>query len=308
MDALDIAGYNYISRLYGTNTYAPERKRFPHRLCLGTETTHARDYWLGVRNHDYVVGDFLWTGMDYLGEAHQYPDRGSHSGFLDLAGGKKPEFYQRAAYWRDDQVLQLIVLTGEKARSEWQPAPALIKWNWPAGRQVTVRAVANCEEVELFLNNRSLGRHSVSHYVYSSEWSVPYEPGVLSAVGFCVGKQVAAQELRTTGGPTRLQITPLALPIASDLALYEINVVDDSGLTVQDVTPAVTVRVEGAGRLIGLDTGDLTYTGNFKTDMRNAYQGRLLVTVQRTGPAGEIRVIAVSPGLPAASETQADPQ
>ena len=305
MDALDIAGYNYISRLYGTNTYAPERERFPHRLCLGTETTHARDYWLGVRNHDYVIGDFLWTGMDYLGEAHQYPDRGSHSGFLDLAGGKKPEFYQRAAYWRDDPVLQLVVLTGEKARSEWQPAPALINWNWPAGRQVTVRAVANCDEVELFLNNRSLGRHIISHDVYSSDWSVPYEPGVLSAVGYRAGKKVAAQELRTTGVPKRLQITPLALPISSDLALYEINVVDDSGLTVQDATPAVTVRVEGAGRLIGLDTGDLAYTGNFKTDTRNAYQGRLLVTMQRIGPAGEVRIVAVAPGLPAASETQA---
>ena len=307
MDALDLAGYNYISRLHGTNTYTPERKRFPHRLCVGTETTHARDYWLGVRNYDYVIGDFIWSGMDYLGEAHQYPERGSHSGLLDLAGGKKPEFYQRAAYWRNDPVLQLVVLTGAKGRNEWQPQPALIKWNWPVGATVKVRAMANCDEVELFLNRRSLGRQMVPHDVYSCDWSVPYEPGVLSAAGYCAGHRVAVQELHTTGAPVRLQITPLPSPIASDVALYEINVVDATGLTVPDATPAVTVRVEGAGRLIGLDTGDLGYDGSFKTDTRNAWQGRLLATVQRMTPSGGIRVVAISPVLPAASEGHANP-
>ncbi len=306
MDALDLAGYNYISRLYGTNTYAPERKRFPHRLCLGTETTHARDYWLGVRNHDYVIGDFIWTGLDYLGEAHKFPERGSHSGLLDLAGGKKPEFYQRAAYWRNDPVLQLVVLTGEKARNEWQPQPAFIKWNWPAGATVTVRAVANCDEVELFLNGLSLGRQMVSHDVYACDWSLTYAPGLLTAVGYRGGKPVAVQGLRTTGAPTRLQITTLTSPMASDVTLCEINVVDVAGRTIQDATPAVTVRVEGSGRLLGLDTGDLGYGGLFKTDTRNAYQGRLLAAVQRTAPIGGIRVVATSPELPTTSESQAN--
>jgi beta-galactosidase len=297
MDALDIAGYNYISRLYGTNTYVPERKRFPHRLCLGTETTYARQYWLGVRDHDYVIGDFIWTGIDYLGEASKYPDRGLPVGFLDLAGGKKPEFYQRAAYWRDDPVLQLMVLSGEKPEDDWHPAAAFLKWNWSAGATVTVRAVANCDEVELFLNHHSLGRHVVSHDVYSSDWSVPYEPGVLSAAGYRAGKQVIVQELRTTGEPTRLQITPLASPVVSDVTLYEITVVDAAGLTVRDARPAVNIKVEGAGQLIGLDTGDLSYIGSFKTDARAAAGGRLLATVRRTLPTGEIRLVATAPGL-----------
>ena len=308
MDALDIAGYNYLGRLYPANTYAPERKRFPHRLCLGTETTYARYYWLGVRDHAYVIGDFIWTGIDYLGEAGGYPLRGSQSGFLDLAGGRKPEFYQRAAYWRSDPVLQLAVTSGKESGSEWRPAAMAMAWNWPAGAALTVRAMANCDAVELFLNGRSLGRQSVAPAAYSADWPVPYEPGVLSAVGYRGGKPVARNELHTAGKPARLQITPLAMPRAGDLALYEIIVVDAAGLPVPDATPAVTVRVEGAGRLIGLDTGDLRYPGNFKTDTRDAYQGRLLAAVQRTQPGGDLRVLAASPGLPAAAVGPAQPE
>jgi len=298
MDALDIHGYNYIDRLYQERTYAPDHERFPHRLFVGTETSHQVHNWLGVRDNAYVIGDFIWTGFDYLGESHAFPRRGSSSGVLDLAGGRKPGFYQRAAYWREDPVLQLSVLTGEKPERAGRTAPALLKWNWSAGAQVTVRAATNCDEVELFLNGLSLGRHAVSRDVYASDWTVAYAPGVLSAVGYRAGQKVAANELRTTGPVARLNITELPVPIPSDLALYEITVVDAAGLTVTDATPAMTVQVEGAGRLIGLDTGDLDYGGLFKVSMRNAYLGRLLATVQRGSPLGEVRISAATPGLP----------
>jgi beta-galactosidase len=298
MDQLDLGGYNYIDRIYKELTYAPEHERFPHRLFLGTETSNQVHNWLGVRDHDYVIGEFIWTGIDYLGESHAFPRRGSGSGFLDLAGGKKPEFYRRAAYWRDDPVLQLSVLTCEKAESDWRPAPSYMHWNWTAGAQLAVRAVTNCDEVELFVNDRSLGRHPVSHDVYASEWTVPYAPGVLSAVAYRAGQKVAAQELRTAGAAARLQLTPVTIPIAGDLAVYEITIVDAAGLTVPDARTDVTVRVEGAGRLVGLDTGDLDYGGLFKVDNRVAYQGRLLATVQRTEGAGEVRITVTAPGLP----------
>ena len=298
MDQLDLGGYNYIDRLYQDRTYAPEHERFPHRLMLGTETSDQGHNWLGVRDHEYVIGEFIWTGLDYLGESHQFPRRGASSGFLDLAGGRKPAFFLRAAYWRDDPLVQLSVLTGEKPEREWRAPPARIKWNWPAGAQVTVRAVTNCAEVELFLNDVSLGRHPVSPDLYASEWSVPYAPGVLAAVAYRAGKKVATHELRTAGAPARLQLTPQPSPVATDLMLCEITVVDAAGLTVPDAKTAVTVQVEGAGRLIGLDTGDLDYGGLFKVATREAYQGRLLATVQRTSPAGDFRLTATAPGLP----------
>ena len=301
MDQLDLAGYNYVDRLYAGKTYAPERERFPNRLCLGTETGNRLHNWLGVRDLDYVIGEFIWTGFDYLGEAHTFPRRGSSSGFLDLAGGRKPEFYRRAAYWRDEPLVQLSVLTGEKAESEWRLPPAYLKWNWPADMSLVVRAVTNGDEVELFLNERSLGRHAVSRQEYFSEWTVPYAPGVLSAVAYRAGTKVATNELRTAGPAARLRITPVPMPIASDLSAYEITIVDAAGLIVPDAANAVAVRVEGAGLLLGLDTGDLTYGGLFKVATRAAYQGRLLATVQRAAPGGEVRLVAETAGLPAAS-------
>jgi hypothetical protein len=254
-----------------------------------------------VRDNAFVIGEFIWTGIDYLGESHAYPTRGSGSGFLDLAGGRKPEYFRRASYWRDDPVLQLSVLTGEKSDRPWLPQASLIKWNWPAGAPLTVRAVTNCDTVELFLNGVSLGRHPVSHDVYASDWTVPYAPGVLSAVAYRAGQKAAAQELRTAGAPASLRITPLASPIAGEVSLYDISVVDSAGETVTDAVPPITVQVEGAARLIGLDTGDLGYGGSFKTSTRAAYLGRILATVERTAQPGTVRIVATTPGLPDAA-------
>ena len=127
-------------------------------------------------------------------------------------------------------------------------------------------------------------------------------PGELKAVGYIKGKKVATSKLETTGPATNLQITPLQLPITDDLALYEITVNDKSGLKVIDAT--TSIKVKGAGRLIGLDNGELDFAGPYKTDTRDAYLGRLLVTVQRASPTGEIQVTATSPGLTSATLNQ----
>jgi hypothetical protein len=299
MDQLDIAGYNYIDRLYRDSTYIPEHRRFPHRLFLGTETSHQIHNWLGVRDNVYVIGDFIWTGIDYLGETDNLPSRGSQSGEIDIAGGKKTGFYQRAAYWRSDPVLQIFVLTGEKPKNPWQSQPALLKWNWPQKTDVTVRAATNCDEVELFLNNRSLGRKAISHNLYSNDWNVDYRSGELKAIGYKNGKQISTSRLHTTDVATKLQITSLKLPISSDIILFEITATDKNGLNVIDAKAPITVKVEGEVKLIGLDNGELDYTGSFKTDTRNLYQGRLLVAVKRKSPAaeGDIHIIASAPGL-----------
>ena len=126
---------------------------------------------------------------------------------------------------------------------------------------------------------------------------------MLSAVAYRAGQKVATSEILTAGVPARLQITPLAMPVASDLSVYEITVVDAAGLTVADATSSVKVDIAGAGRLIGLDTGDLNYGGRFKVDTREAYQGRLLVAVQSTAPTGEIHLTVSTPKLPAATLT-----
>jgi beta-galactosidase len=305
MDVLDIGGYNYIDRLYRDSTYVPERRRFPNRIFLGTETSHAVHNWLGVRDNDYVIGDFIWTGIDYLGETGNLPNRGSRSGVIDIAGGKKAGFYQRAAYWRNDTVLQIYGLTGEQAQYAWRPPPGKLKWNWPADSTITVRASTNCHEVELFLNKRSLGRKPVSHNTYFTDWNVKYQPGELTAIGYIKGHKVATSKLITTGEATKLQITPIALPVDSDILLFEITANDKAGLKVIDTKASVTIKAEGAGRLIGVDNGELDFAGPYKTDTRNVYEGRLLVAIERTTQEGEIRITAAAPGLlPATIKTK----
>jgi beta-galactosidase len=297
MDQLDIAGYNYIDRLYQDSTYQPEHRRFPKRLFLGTETTHALHNWLGVRDNDYVIGDFIWTGIDYLGEAGSFPRRGSSSGNIDMAGGKKAGFYQRAAYWRSDPVLQLFVFTGERPQSAWQNQPALLKWNWPDTSTLKVRAASNCDEVELFLNKKSIGRKIISPDLYFGDWTVKFQPGELTAIGYIKGKKVAISKLVTAEAAMKLQISAIPLSITSDVGIYEITVKDKTGRIVIDATNAITVRVEGGGKLIGIDNGDLNYTGSFKTETRNAYHGRLLITVQKTSAINEAQMIVTAPGL-----------
>ncbi len=297
MDQLDIAGYNYIDRIYHDSTYAPEHRRFPHRLFLGTETTHALHNWLGVRDHDYVMGDFLWSGIDYLGEAGAYPRRGSMAGNIDVSGGKKTGFYQRAAYWRSDPVLQLFVFTGEQAQNAWQSQPALLSWNWPDTATLKVRTATNCDEVELFLNKKSLGRKSISANLYFNDWIVSFRPGELTAIGYMKGNKVAISKLITAGPPAKIQISEIPLCIPGDVGLYEITVNDKSGRLVIDATDAITITLEGKAKLIGIDNGDLNYTGPFKTSTRNAYRGRLLVTIQKISPANKIKMIATTPGL-----------
>ena len=251
----------------------------------------------GVRDNDYVIGDFIWTGIDYLGEAGPFPSRGSRAGNIDLAGGKKAGFYQRAAYWRNDPVLQLFVFTGEQSQTPWQNKPALLSWNWPDTATLTVRSATNCDEVELFLNNKSIGRKKISPDLYFGDWKVPFKAGELSAVGYIRGKQVAVSKLQTSGAATRLQISEIPLYIKSDIGVYEILVKDKSGHSVIDAKNPISIKVEG-GKLIGIDNGDLNYTGSFKTDTRNAYQGRVLITVQKTSPGNGFRIIASTPGLP----------
>ncbi len=297
MDVLDIGGYNYIDRLYKDSTYVPERRRFPNRIFLGTEVTHAVHNWLGVRDNAYVIGDFIWTGIDYLGETGPLPNRGSRSGLIDLAGGKKPGFYLRAAYWREDPVLQIFALTGERPANAWRPLPAKLAWKAAADSVVTIRAATNCDEVELFLNKHSLGRKPVSHNTYFESWKVGYQPGELLAVGYLKGRKVVTSKLVTTGEATKLQLTPVPVAIQSDALLFEVTVLDKAGLKVTDAKVPVTITVAGAGKLIGLDTGALDFAGPYKTDMRNAYEGRLLVTVKRLTPDGKITLTATAPGF-----------
>ncbi len=297
MEQLDIFGYNYIDLINGDSTYTPERKRFPNKVLLGSETNHDLHYWLAVRDNRFIIGDFIWTGFDYLGEAKRAPLRGSTYGELDLSGGKKTGFYQRSAYWNSNPTLQLFTSPTPNINVDYKfPSIGMI-WNYKLHQLVGIRASTNCEEVELFLNDKSLGRKKVSRNLYYSDWKTKFKQGTLKAVGYVSGKTVAKSILSTTNHPYKLKLVKVKNELHTDINIYEIFVTDANGLSINDAKVLVTVDVSGSGELIGLDSGELNYTGYFKTNARNTYNGRLLAVVKTTSLSKKAMISAKATGL-----------
>ena len=150
MDTMDIAGYNYIDR-YNPNIYADEHQKYPNRILLGTETYADLKNWLSVRNNPYVTGEFLWVGIDYLGEAINWPRRGWEWGLIDLAAFEKPTYYIRQSYWSDKPMVNISVNLKKKDKFDWARFNLASHWNFNGEEVDTVYVHSNCSEVELFL-------------------------------------------------------------------------------------------------------------------------------------------------------------
>ena len=196
-EMLDIVGYNYQE-----SRYADDHAKYPRRVIFGSETSHAFDNWAVVRDHPYVAGQFLWTGIDYLGEARAFPNRANGAGLLDLAGFKKPAAWFRQSLWSSAPMVYLASAPAAEAGGAAPGRGARLeeRWTWPAGSTVTVFAYTNAAEVELSLNGRSLGTKRLAEAAGGVlSWTVPYAPGVLKAVATTGGKAVADFALRTAG-------------------------------------------------------------------------------------------------------------
>lgn len=295
MDSLDIAGYNYIGRYHGDEMYAPEKKKYPKRLYLGTETYHDTPYWLAVRDNDYVMGEFVWAGFDYLGEGLSWPKRGWDASLIDMAGTERPEYYLRKSYWSDEPVVRIAVQNAETPESEWHSRPVASHWNWKWNMNYLnkVFVYTNCDEVELFVNKQSLGKKQVDKNVYYALWKIPYTPGTIKAVGYKNGKQVNEHMLQTTGNAVGLKLNSEKTNIRAnteDVAIIEVSLIDENGIELSSGDNEISVKIEGNATLIGLDNGDQRNHDKYKTSFRKAYNGRLLATIQSTEKPGKITV------------------
>jgi len=270
----------------------------------------AERLWKWVATHDYFAGDFMWTGIDYLGET-AWPSVGAGFGAIDITGEPKDAYYFYQSQWTDQPVLHL-----------WP------HWNWPGreGQLIPVVAYTNCNRVELFLNGRSLGEKRLEFPAQGASggwdsyarpvvdpttadlhlrWEVPYAPGVLRAVGQTRDGAVACTaELRTAHAPAAIRLsaardTITALP--GDVALVRFEIVDSAGTRVPSADNLVRFTATG-GRLVALDNGDLRAHGPYQSDERHAANGRGLAILHATGP-GALRVTAASAGLAPASLT-----
>ena len=300
---LDVVGYNYKE-----NFYAADHAAYPDRALLGSENGAGYDQWLAARDTDFIAGQFVWTGVDYLGEAKGWPVRASPAGFLDLAGNPKPKYFFRKSLWSAEPVLCLAVRPngeGAGAASEWSKVQAeAAHWDWGAGEAVEVVAYTNLPEVELILNGRSLGTRRLDDaptgYLH---WDLAFEPGRLEARA---ADSPISCELRTSGAAAAVVVLAAPAAITADgryVARIDLGLADATGIPIATADVPVAVRVEGPGELLGLESGDVADTEAYTTPFRKTYRGRLVAYVRSTGVAGTVRLRAESAGLEAAAAT-----
>ncbi len=201
-DMLGIVGYNYQEQ-----RYAADHKKHPRRFIFGSENHHTYSAWLAVRDNEYICGQFLWTGIDYLGEAGRWPNRANGFGLLDLCGYKKPLAWFRQSLWSDKPMVYICAATsgGERPLRATEEE----NWNWTKDKTITVHCYTNCPEVLLTLNDKSMGSKKLAEATGGVlTWQVPFEPGVLKAVGRRDGKTVCQYDLKTAGAASRIELTP----------------------------------------------------------------------------------------------------
>jgi beta-galactosidase len=298
-ELFDAVGYNYQE-----SRYAADHEKFPKRIIYGSENSHQYAAWRAVQTNDFISGQFLWTGIDYLGEAGRWPNRASDWGLLDLCGFKKPVGWFRQSLWSDKPMVYLCVASGNGG----QPRISGVEsWNWPSNSTQTVRCFANCPEVTLTLNDKVIGTKKLSEAVNGVlSWKVPFEPGTLKAVGRANGQDVCDYELKTAGSSSRIELLPDVTELhadGKDVCHVEFRIVDENGVRVPDAEPEVSFEMSGPASLLGIGNGDLNNSEDCKANMHRAFEGRGLAILETTTIPGSITLKATAPGIGSASVT-----
>ncbi len=298
-EALDVTGYNYQE-----SRYAADHQKYPKRIIYGSENGMSLEAWKAVADNNYVLGQFLWTGFEYMGEAGQFPSRHSTSGIIDLAGNKKPEFYFRQSLWSDKPMVFIGTtdhLTDSAPGDLWAHKSVVPVWNWKPGQLITVSVFTNCEEVELFLNNKSLGINNMADFRNRTiSWKVPFESGRLKAVARISGKDIASYELNTTGIPVRIAIKSDVIQLKGDrqdMANVFVSLSDKAGNTVYSAENEVTCEVSGPVRILGMEDSNPRNIESYKDNKQKAFHGKLLIYLQSLDKSGKAVITLSSPGL-----------
>ena len=291
-EAIDVVGYNYTE-----SRYDEDHKTYPKRIIYGSENRHDLPAWKAVRDKEHIFGQFLWTGIDYLGESGAWPSRGSTAGLLDLAGQRKPLGWYRAALWSEKPVCYIGSLPrplqreGRRRRQQVGTSPyASDTWNYrEIGQPVRVVCYTNATSAHLLLNGLPVGgepqRDPQTDILY---WDIDYEPGTLR----CEADNGASYEICTTGQPCALRLT------TDSVAHVFVEVVDANGRRVSNADHEVTLNVRGA-RLLGMENGNIADTsinGRFARNRLRVSGGRLVAYL--TDLKGTVTIEASSPYLP----------
>jgi beta-galactosidase len=305
-DMLDVIGQNYREgELVAAHQAKPERK------VLGTENGHDQRVWLALRDNEFMSGQFLWSGIDYLGEAN-WPNISSRFGLIDRTGTFRPRAYERQSWWSNHPMVHIVrvepALTGTDERrrrgydrvSNWTPRdPATYT-------EANVEVYSNCEQVEIILNGKSLGSQPRPSDDASRTWKVPFESGTIKALGKNEEQVVASHELRTAGKPAKIVLaadrTKLT-PAWDDVSYVTVTVADGNDVLCPWSDDLITFNISGPGVIAAVDSGDIASHEPFQASERRLFQGRCFAIIRATATSGRITLTASAPGLKAASIT-----
>ena len=326
---MDVHSYNYQWK-----QYEPDHEKFPERIMIGTESIalEAFENWQQVEKHPYIIGDFVWTGMDHLGESGignakldndttkflpPWPWFINNSGDISILGYKKPQMYFRDVIWRNSDLEMLVHTPIPAGRKEivsfWGWPDEMKSWNWEnnEGIPLQVSVYSRCQQVQLELNEKVIGTKDISEETnLTAKFNVPYQPGELVAIGLNDGKEVVRQTLKTTGKPNQLKITAETgiLPVGqNDLAYFNIEVLDENGLLVPDAEIPVEFSISGPCTLQAVASENPKDMHSFQQPFVNTFRGRCQLIVRLSKESGEINVSAKSDGLQPGTRTFQSP-
>jgi hypothetical protein len=316
--ALDIAGYNYTE-----SRYQQDHQRYPERVIFGSENRHDLSAWLSVRDNAHIFGQFLWTGIDYLGESGRWPSRGFYSGLLDFAGFVKPRGYYRQSLWSDKPMAYLGTYPlkgGAGATDVWSAleseqgqrkseAPSMDAWpiwNYQEGQQIRVVCYTNSAEARLELNGKLIGEQKK----YDEEtgiifWDIPYTSGKLEVVGLDDDKkEVVRHAVQSSQHPAAIQAKVIGDKEIKSGAIVQIalQIVDENNEPVILSEDEVTCNLVGNARLLGMEAGNNADMADYTDNKQRVYHGKMLVYVQALAQPGEtINIRFTSPWLKTAT-------
>lgn len=326
---LDLIGYNYAHQ-----TFEHHLKNFPKTPFIATETTsglQTRGYydavsdtikkwpirwdlkftegnpgntvsaydqvqtpwgstheatWKIIKKHDFLAGMYVWTGFDYIGEPtpYEWPSVSSYFGIVDLAGFPKDVYYMYQSEWTNKTVLHVFP-----------------HWNWKAGQTVDVWAYYNnADEVELFVNGKSVGKRSKKGDDLHVMWRIPFEAGTLKAISRKDGKVVLEKEIKTAGNPSQLKLTADRSTIKADkndLSFITVDILDANGTIAPNANNEINFSLKGNGKIVGVCSGDPVSHESYKGNKHTALAGKCLVIVQSGDKSGRLELTAKANGL-----------
>lgn len=339
LEELDVVGYNYVGRWRkrAEGFYDEDHENYPHRCVIGSENPSAgyvrseyifehdkKDFWrkpyysapvaVGkllryTMTHDFVAGDYMWTGIDYLGESH-WPRRSAGCGCLDTCGFEKDAFYFYKSVWNQEEHFAYL-------------CP---HWNLPLeeGTVIPVICYTTCEDAELFVNGKSYGMKSKGFPCYGMteiyghfdkwrrpantddlflSWDVPYVPGKIEVVGYHDGKEACRYTVETVGEAARIQLVSDVNKLKADdreIAQIEVRILDKEGRLVPTANCDLQIALEGDAKILGIDNGRPDCHELWKDTKRSTFHGMMLIVVQAGKTAGNIKLSATGEKLEAA--------